>query len=519
MLGNSLPSSSHISGDYNLGKDGKIYKGDTCIAPYQDSLDKFVKDSDADVTLCWGKTRYITSLKDESGTRPIGTDIDDEVWETLQSGETYTTANITIMGTSYYAVYLPLVNTAGETVGAVFAGEPMSGVREFIESKVKVIIMCAVLILAAAAITSILISNKIAKALVQSGNAIKELSEGELKVDVPANILKRSDEIGDIGRSVASLAEKLCSIITGLKTSASEVNSAGKQLEDIASQTARVADDISHAVEDITKGAVSQAGEIEDASEQVSTMGELISGVVGSVKTLTSASQNMMEAGITSSSAIDELSKSNDDTTVAINNIGQQIMSTNDSIKQVGKAATLITSITEQTRLLSLNASIESARAGEAGRGFAVVASEIQKLASQSDEAADEIQQIIDRLLRESTETVDAMQSTGDLLVEQQNKLEDTKQRFGTVMEGIHVSDENTKEINHSVMVCDDSRKAIIDVINNLSALSEENAASAEETTASMQELNATISTLAESAGDLREMSEELNKSVGFFKL
>jgi methyl-accepting chemotaxis protein len=214
-----------------------------------------------------------------------------------------------------------------------------------------------------------------------------------------------------------------------------------------------------------------------------------------------------------------ELSESNDRTTVAINRIGDQIRLTNASIEKIGAAATLITSIADQTSLLSLNASIESARAGEAGKGFAVVAGEIQKLAVQSDEAAAEIQQIIDTLLAESEQTMVVMKEAEELIAEQQEKLNDTKTRFNEVSDGINVSREDTNVIRTNASSCDNARAQVVDVIANLSAISQENAASAEETTASMEELNATINMLAEAAGNLKVLSEELNEEMNFFQL
>ena len=190
-----------------------------------------------------------------------------------------------------------------------------------------------------------------------------------------------------------------------------------------------------------------------------------------------------------------------------------------ESVKKISEATELITSIASQTSLLSLNASIESARAGEAGRGFAVVASEIQKLSIQSNDAAEEIQQIIDTLLSESAKTLEEMQDTEALMKEQQSKLNDTKSKFDEVSDGIRISREETEQIRTSAGSCNKAKEAIMDVISNLSAISEENAASTEETSASMQELNATISHLATESGKLKAISQELNEYMGFFKI
>lgn len=508
-----------VAGDFSLGDDGCIYKGDQNISPTPEALDSFTSGSDADVTLCWGKTRVVTSLQHADGSRPVGTDIDDDVWATVQKGEVYKTTDIVIMDTDYFAAYLPLENSDGTVVGAVFAGRPCEDMAAYISKRVIALFAIAFVVMLIFLATGYLIANSIAKATVATGRALLEVADGRLNIDVDNCVLKRGDELGQMGSALENLIQKLRAIVGGLKQSSDTLYNSGNSLDEMAGQSSAAADEISRAVEDISKGAVSQAEEIETASQEIATMGEVIENIVNNVGSLTSTSQNMTAAGDASTITMQELSDSNDRTTAAIARIGEQIRMTNASIEKIGAAATLITSIADQTSLLSLNASIESARAGEAGRGFAVVAGEIQKLAVQSDEAAAEIQQIIDTLLAESEQTMEVMQEAESLVAEQQQKLNDTKLRFSEVSDGISVSREGTNVIRGNASSCDRARAQVVDVISNLSAISQENAASAEETTASMEELNATINMLAEAAGSLKVLSEQLNEEMNFFQM
>lgn len=507
------------AGDFHLGDDGCVYKGEVNISSTPEALDIFTSETDADITLCWGKTRMVTSLQNADGSRPVGTDIADDVWETVQKDGIYKTNDIVIMDQNYYAVYVPLKNPDGTVVGAVFAGRPSASVTTYITSKVKNLILIAVAVLVLCVIVGFLIARGIAKATLAAKEALLEVAEGHLNTTVDVIVTKRQDELGQMGHAVEELIDRLRTIVGGLKKSSDTLYTSGNSLDEMAGQSSAAADEISRAVEDISKGAVSQAEEIENASHEIATMGEVIENIVHNVGNLTSTSQTMTAAGDASTLTMQELSASNDRTTEAITRIGEQIRMTNASIEKIGAAATLITSIADQTSLLSLNASIESARAGEAGKGFAVVAGEIQKLAVQSDEAASEIQQIIDTLLKESEQTLIVMKEAEGLLAEQQDKLNDTKTRFHEVSDGIHVSREGTDVIRGNADSCDRARAQVVDVISNLSAISQENAASAEETTASMQELNATINMLAEAAGSLKVLSEELSNDMSFFKM
>lgn len=507
-------------GDYALGSDGHIYKGEGNISPTEFSLDVYVAGSDAELTLCWGRRRMVTSIMNPTtGGRMIGTDIDEAIWEFLQTGEIYKTTNVEVAGSNYYGVYLPLQNSDGKVVGVVFAGRPSADITDYINSKVRNLFLMSAIILIVCLICGYLLANGMAKAIVAASEALGKVAQGRLDTKVDPIVTKRKDEIGFMGKQLEDLIEILRYIVGQLKDSSNTLYDSGNSLDEMAGRSSAAADEISRAVEDISRGAVSQAEEIETASQKIATMGEVIENIVHNVGNLTSTSQTMSAAGDASSITMQELSESNDRTTAAITRIGEQIRMTNASIEKIGAAATLITSIADQTSLLSLNASIESARAGEAGRGFAVVAGEIQKLAVQADEAAAEIQQIIDTLLTESEQTMVVMQEAETLVVEQQQKLADTKTRFNEVNSGINVSREGTNVIRGNASSCDSARAQVVDVISNLSAISQENAASAEETTASMEELNATINMLAEAAGNLKVLSEQLTEEVDFFKM
>lgn len=506
-------------GDFSLDEQGHMFKGNYDLTARESLLDSLVKDTDNDCTLFYDKTRRATTLiNKETNERMLGSDASETVYETVvKQGGVVEAYDLEINGENYYAYYRPLKGRSGQVVGMYFAGCPSAGVNGFINRQAALLIVSALVVSAAALVIIMISALAIRKGIRLTNHAVIGLADGDLNVNIAGLVLKRSDELGDMARGVQTLREELRQVMSKVKESSEVLNNAGRELSSMASQTSITADDIGHAVEDISKGAVSQAEEIEMASSRINEMGGIIERIVDSVGTLDVTAGNMKMAGDRSVSIINDLSHSNDRTMSAIERIGRQVNATNESANKISEAIEIITNIAEETNLLSLNASIEAARAGEQGKGFAVVANQIQKLAEQSNESAQRIAEIIKELLQDSENTVAVMNEVQEIVDEQQEKLRETQSQFNDVSRGIDSSTDETSGIKDQTTHCDSARNKVVDVITNLSAISEQNAASTQETTASMQELNATINLLAESAGNLTKLSEDLEERISFF--
>ena len=514
-------------GDYYMEGD-KLFKGSYPVTDNEDIIDSYTKDTNADVTIFYGDTRRATSLKNkDSGERIVGTQASEAVIEAvLNKGEDYTSTNIKINDQNYYAYYKPLTNSDGQIVGMIFAGEPSSDVDKIIKTKtIRVSVVALVVLIISMSIVTVMV-RAIVNTIILAETLLKNISNGELRKELDEKAAKitekarnRTDEIGNMVNSMFGLVRKLMEIMGEVKSSTENLLQASDSLEVMASQTGTTADEISRAVEEVSKGAVIQAEEIEAATMQVSNIGSMIESIVSSVKELDEVSLSIKQADDASEIIIKELGESNDKTINAIKKIDESVHTTNESVGKIQEAVNLITSIASETSLLALNASIEAARAGEAGRGFAVVASQISKLSEDSNNSAKTIEDIINQLSIDSEASVKIMAEVSDIIAEQQNKLTETREKFADVSKGIELSMAETNKIYEQTKECDEARIKVTDVIENLSAVSEENAASTEETNSSMQELNSTISQLAEAARDLKDISDKLGDDISFFNI
>lgn len=509
------------TGDYYLGENGNLFKGDTDITASEELIDSFTEDTDMDVTIFYGDTRMATSLVDvSSNERIIGTKASDEVAsDVLEQGKEYESTNLTINNMPYYAHYIPLKNSDGTIVGMIFAGESSAEMDDFIFKRVKILIAAAFAITVFAVAVIILVSHGIKTGIKATDKAVMAAAAGDLSIKVDSKVISRNDELGDMASAIAHLIEKLREVVSDIHSSAQILIESGNDLSSMATQTSSSADEISLAVEDISKGAMSQSEEIENAASRVLDMGNLMESISGGVEKLNNVSDEMKKSGNESTLIIQELSQSNDHTTDAITRIGKQIYATNESAQKIREAVHMITAIATETNLLSLNASIEAARAGEQGKGFAVVASEIQKLAEQSNRSACAIEEIIDVLVAESEMTVTVMDEVEETVARQQEKLKATKQNFEKLDVGIQNSYDEAAFIRKYTETGDIDRKEVMDIMSDLSAISQENAAATQETTASMEELNATMNLMSESANQLKELSENLENDIKFFRL
>ena len=325
---------------------------------------------------------------------------------------------------------------------------------------------------------------------------------------------KRKDETGVMTRSVALLREELVNLLEGIQKQSVQLFKTSANLDGDSDETQKMVEQVDRAVGDIATGATSQAQETQNATENVIAMGNMIEDTNAEAERLNGNAQQMKDSSDQAMQILKELNEINDRTKQSIEEVYTQTNITNESVQKIKEATVLIASIAEETNLLSLNASIEAARAGEQGKGFAVVASQIQKLAEQSNESASQIDEITNALISDSTKSVETIAQVRDIMNEQSEKMEKTDSMFRQVNTGVDHAMDSVNTITEKTELLNQSREKIIDVVQNLSAIAEENAASSQETSASITQVNTVVTDISDNASGLKDIAYHLENDV-----
>ena len=467
-------------------------------------------------TLFMGDERFITSIVDEDGKRIEGTKADPKVWETVKTGNDYAADGMKINGERYYVYYMPVRSDDGEILGMAFSGERESAVRNAISGMLRSLVLLAGCMIVLFTAILVYLSFKIRKPLLATAEYIDCVANGDLSGNLEVKSVIR--EVTTLIRASAALKDKLNSIVTEVDGHAMQLDNNMESLNVLASASSKGANQIRQAIDELSKTAVSLAENVQSVNTSMMEMGNNVTAIHSETVTLNENSDKMDHANRNASESMNLVLTSSHTSSAIIEEMIVQVKATNEAIASISKAVELISDITSQTNLLSLNASIEAARAGQAGRGFAVVATEIKQLADQSSQGAAAIKNIVDDILEKSNKSVELTERMRTLAEKEQADIGSAKTGFDTLSQIIEANVATAGTIAEKTKNLEELKQTIINNITELSAISEENAASNEEVTANVSSIAESIDRISEDTGMIKKVSAALEEQMKYFK-
>lgn len=414
-------------------------------------------------------------------------------------------------GTTKYSAYT-ILNNENILVLTADESEALAGITTVTGVAVGIIAIVVLI----AIIISFIMGRRLMRPLVKVSTIIEDIANGNIEADF--SVVKESnDEIGLIIEKMKELTQSLGSIVGKIRNSSDTMSSNSYELNDTSSQTLAANNEISKAVEDVAEGSTGMAASISKINENLLEMSNETKDINASVDEIKNQTVAVQDSSKIMNDKIKSMQDSSHKMDEGISAISKRIETVNTTVDKVSNIVSVFEEISSETNLLSLNASIEAARAGDAGKGFAVVAQEIRVLSDNTNTELENIKQIISSLVEECRYCVQASGTIVEDNAKQKEEIKAVLDEFGSLDEQIQKTAEKADEIEELVTAMIELNDDITKSSNSLTDVSAANAAATEEMNANIEELNAMMHGVSEMAGHMNDESDGLKEALSFF--
>ena len=414
-------------------------------------------------------------------------------------------------GTTKYSAYT-ILNNENILVLTADESEALAGITTVTGVAVGIIAIVVLI----AIIISFIMGRRLMRPLVKVSTIIEDVANGNIEADF--SVVKESnDEIGLIIEKMKELTQSLGNIVGKIRNSSDTMSANSYELNDTSSQTLAANNEISKAVEDVAEGSTGMAASISKINENLLEMSNETKDINESVNEIRNQTTAVQDSSKIMNDKIKSMQDSSHKMDEGISAISKRIETVNTTVDKVSNIVSVIEEISSETNLLSLNASIEAARAGDAGKGFAVVAQEIRVLSDNTNTELENIKQIISSLVEECRYCVQASGTIVEDNAKQKEEIKAVLDEFGSLDEQIQKTAEKADEIEELVTAMIELNDDITKSSNSLTDVSAANAAATEEMNANIEELNAMMHGVSEMAEHMNNESDGLKEALSFF--
>lgn len=507
-----------------INTTSKIVENEISNADTEDlDYDEYAK-SLSDVKLEGMDSSYVYVVKNdgtmlyhptkENVGQPVENAVIKGVVQQLQDGKKpgTTVVEYDFNGTTKYSAYT-ILNNENILVLTADESEALAGITTVTGVAVGIIAIVVLI----AIIISFIMGRRLMRPLVKVSTIIEDVANGNIEADF--SVVKESnDEIGLIIEKMKELTQSLGSIVGKIRNSSDTMSSNSYELNDTSSQTLAANNEISKAVEDVAEGSTGMAASISKINENLLEMSNETKDINASVDEIKNQTTAVQDSSKIMNDKIKSMQDSSHKMDEGISAISKRIETVNTTVDKVSNIVSVIEEISSETNLLSLNASIEAARAGDAGKGFAVVAQEIRVLSDNTNTELENIKQIISSLVEECRYCVQASGTIVEDNAKQKEEIKAVLDEFGSLDEQIQKTAEKADEIEELVTAMIELNDDITKSSNSLTDVSAANAAATEEMNANIEELNAMMHGVSEMAEHMNNESDGLKEALSFFR-
>jgi len=519
--------------------DGKLYKGKTVMEvgdnkkvidnkkvsahPINKLMDSLGTSGGSYVTIFKDEYRVATNvLKKDANTgleaRPIGTACAAEVKKAIYDDKKASfIGDVDVAGIKCTAKYVPIYDSNGRTIGMFFAGVDKAKVLATTKNFTLLTLIVIASCLLAFTLIALVLYTKITNRISTVANLMRSVEEKN-DLTIYANVVT-SDETGMLSEDLNSMVGKLKTIVKDVKSSSINVLSSSEKLAASTEESGASMEEIASGVNTIARGMLDNSKFIVQASENVQKVAKSAEDVAASCEELVEESKKVRNDAFNGGNSVNQVLNSVAEINSSSKDVEQVINELGKLSQEIGEIIEIITGISTQTNLLSLNAAIEAARAGEAGRGFSVVAEEIRKLAAGSSDAAKDITKLIVDVQNKTSNAVNKMQDGAKKAEEGLKKATDTSEYIQGIIRSIDSIGKQIDDIAKSAGQQAEISKQMNSAMMNILSVTESTASSAQEMSASVQEQTSVFQELGNVASELSQAANAMNNTVNKFRV
>ncbi|MED1738773.1 methyl-accepting chemotaxis protein [Bacillus swezeyi] len=416
----------------------------------------------------------------------------------------------------HQSIFLPLTDSSGEQTGILGIDLDASVIPATADKAKWYTLGIAVFVILIGLIMAYFLGTYIAKPIRQLMKASEKIADGDLSAEIS---VKSRDEAGKLAESFKRMSENLKQLIGQISDSSQEVSKTSLQLKNVSAESSESAVQVAESMNSMSEGINEVVSSVTDCHTSAAEIDQQISNVTDKVNEMKDVAEGVSKDSKTGQELVEETLRQTHMIKNVMEESKQAAADMQNHTEEIEKVIGMISSIAEQTNLLALNASIEAARVGEEGQGFAVVAGEVRKLSERSADAALSVSQLVAGTQESSRLVMERIQEGNDAVDKGQVLINGTYENFSGIFKGISQFAERTDQLLQSLLKVEKSYQSISSAMEQISAVTEEQAAGSEEVAAAAEQQSAGMQEIASAIEQLSSLSEDLNQAASKFKL